>query len=195
MFERNLKFMLKKLAGVAAFLVGLVVAIAVTKFYTPSPSPPPPPQPPPVAYDVPPPPPPAPSVPVQMEEPPFSYKTQLITLDFSGRKTHTRLALEASPTRSAPERVWVWTYFFVPGEQKIWAGDPVEVKRPFAGGKRASIVVDADCSWCIDPRAPSGGYYARVHVSTESAQAARSPSEEINYSITTAVPVVVEGKR
>jgi hypothetical protein len=194
MYERNLKSMLKKLAGVAAFLAALALAIAVTKFYTPSPSPPPAPQPPPVA-DAPPPAPPPPTAPVQMEEPSFSYKAQLITLDFASAKTHTRLALEASPARPAPEKIWVWTYFFVPGEEKIWAGEPVEIKRPFAGGKRVSIVADADCSWCGDPRAPSSGYYARVHVSTESAQAARSPSEEINYSITSAVPVVVEGGR
>ncbi|HEY0080573.1 MAG TPA: hypothetical protein VGB73_18355 [Pyrinomonadaceae bacterium] len=185
--------MLKKLAGVAAFLVGLAVAIAVTKFYAPSPSPPPPQPPqPPVVADVPPPTPPAP---VQMEEPPFSYKAQLVTLDFASAKTHTRLALEASPTGSAPERIWVWTYFFVPGEQKIWAGEPVEIKRPFAGGSRASIVASADCNWCGDARAPEAGYYARIHVSSESAQAARPASEEINYSIKTAVPVVVEGKR
>jgi hypothetical protein len=135
---------------------------------------------------------------VQTEEMPLSYKARLVTLDYASGKTHTRLVLECPPARRAPERVWVWTYFFVPGgerEHQFWAGEPVEIKSPFTEGKRADIVADAACSWCNDARAPQEGFYARVHVSTESAASARLRPEELDYNLSTATPVVVEGTR
>src|SRR4051812_8040313 len=43
---------------------------------------------------------------------PVVFKTQLVTLDLASKKASVTLTLERGPTRPAPERVWVWAYFF-----------------------------------------------------------------------------------
>ncbi len=189
---------MKKIAGLLAFAVALVGAILLTQYYSRRYSPPPPP--------------PAPAAPAQppitgagvtTAPPPGSYqqkgvnvpvtfKPQLVTLDLAGRKGHVSLVLERDPARPAPASVWVWGYFFstdAPG--RYCAGDPVEVRQPFASGSRAEVRVELPVTGCPAPRTPSSTYYARFNVSAESAFAARLSEQRISYDITQAAPVVV----
>ena len=186
---------MKKLAGVAVFVVTLVVALLVTRYYAPRPEPPPPPPIAPIAAD-----------PVLFPEPPpplpsrskVDYKVQLVTLDVAARKSHATLVLERAPGAPAPERLWVWAGFFVPGDAggEIFAGAPVSVEKPFAGGAtRATVNVTGACPWCGQGDAPAAGYYARVNVSDESAADAQLEDEEVSRDLSTATQVVVEEGR
>lgn len=176
---------MKKLAGLLAFAVALAGAILLTKYYSTRPAPPPP----------------APAVssrPAPVSDAsanaPVTFKTQLVTLDFAAKKAHVTVNLERDPARPAPEKVWVWAYFFTPdAPNRYCAGDPVEVSRPFAVGNHASINVEAPLSGCPAPRSASSTYYARLNVSTESAFAARLNEHLISYDTTQASPAVVEG--
>jgi len=176
---------MKKLAGLLVFVVALAAAIAVTKYYS-TPTQPKQPQPP------------APAAPTASNNVgvnvPVTFKTQLVTLDFANRKAHVTLSLERDPARPAPEKIWVWAYFFTPDAPgRYCAGEPVEVRQPFASGSHANLNVDSDLIDCAAPRATSLTYYARVNVSSESAFAARLGEPRISYDITQASPATVEG--
>ena len=186
---------MKKLAGVAVFVVTLGVALLVTRYYAPRPEPPPEPPFAPIAADPPlfpesPPPPPSRSK--------VTHKVQLVTLDVAARKSHTTLLLERAADAPAPERLWVWAGFFLPGDARgeVFSGAPVLVEKPFAGGaSRAAVNVTGACPWCGQRDAPAAGYYARVNVSTESAADARLEDEEVSRDLSTATQVVVEEGR
>jgi hypothetical protein len=183
---------LKKLADVGVFILALTSAIAFTRFLTRLPAPAQPPQ---------------PAVNVVVTEPPatapaaetpVSFSARLVTLDLGRLKSHTTLQLERDRRYPAPESVWVWTYFFTPAfEGKMaysfhWAGEPVEIRRPFADGDKVTVSAEAACSWCNDKAAPVSGYYARVNISTQSSAAARLSAPQLSYEMTSATPVVVE---
>ena len=196
---------MKKLVGLLVFAVALVGAIMLTRYYTQRYAPPPPPPPP--AAPLPPQqpvtgsrattlPPPAASYSAPGAAAPVTFKTQLVTLDLAGRKGHVSLVLERDPARPAPASVWVWAYFFsadAPG--RYCAGEPVEVRQPFAAGGRAVVKVELPVADCPAPRAPSSTYYARVNASAESAFAARLTEQRISYDITQASPVVLEASQ
>ena len=194
---------MKKIAGLLAFAVALVGAILLTQYYSRRYAPPPPP-----------PPPAAPAPPVTgagvVTTPPASssytdargnapvtFKTQLATLDLAAKKGHLTLALERDPARPAPASVWVWAYFFSPDAPgRYCAGEPVEVRQPFAASPgRAEVKVELPVRGCPAPRGPSSTYYARVNVSPESAFAARLTEQRISYDISQAAPVVVGGRK
>lgn len=187
---------MKKLAGVAVFVVTLGVALLVTRYYAPRPEPPPPPPIAPIAAD-----------PVLFPEPPpppppsrakVTYKVQLVTLDVAARKSHATLVLERAPDAPAPARLWVWAGFFMPGDARgeVFSGAPVSVEKPFAGGAtRATVNVTGACPWCGQGDAPAAGYYARVNVSDESAADAQLADEEVSRDLSTATQVVVEEGR
>jgi len=194
---------MKKLAGLLAFAVALVGAILLTQYYSRRYAPPPPPPPPPAAAPAPPvtgsgvttAPPPG-SYQEKGANVPVTFKPQLITLDLAGRKGHVSLVLERDPSRPAPASVWVWAYFFSPDSPgRYCAGEPVEVRQPFAEGARASVKVEIPVPDCPAPRTPSSTYYARVNASAESAFAARLSEQRISYDISQAAPVVLEGKK
>ncbi|MDT7778298.1 MAG: hypothetical protein QOC99_810 [Acidobacteriota bacterium] len=184
---------MKKLAGLLAFAIALTGAILLTKYYS-QPAAPAPPNP---ALSGGPTAPTAPNGPDSAAHgnEPVTFKSQLVTLDLAGRKAHITLALERDPAHAAPATVWVWAYFFsTDATGKYCAGEPVEVRQPFAsGGGRANVTVDIPVADCPAPRAPSSTYYARINISTESAFAARLGEQRISYDITQASPVVLEG--
>src|SRR5437764_1728442 len=141
---------MKKLAGLLVFVVALVAAIAVTKYYS-TPTQPKQPQPPAPAA--------TPAAPTASNNVsvnvPVTFKTQLVTLDFANRKAHVSLSLERNPARAAPEKIWVWAYFFTPDAPgRYCAGEPVEVRQPFAPYNHASATVDFDVADCPAPRTP-----------------------------------------
>jgi hypothetical protein len=177
---------MKKLAGLLAFAVALACAILITQYYTAKPAQPPPDMPPVSA---------PPAAPPPSAAAPVTVKPQLITLDLASKKASATLTLERGPSSSsAPERVWVWAYFFTqesPG--RYCSGEPVEVKRPFDSGARARVTVELPVSGCPTPRTPSTTFYARVNVSTESAFAARLTEQRISYDISQASPVILKG--
>ena len=181
---------MKKLAGAAVFVVTLAVALIVTSYYNPRPATPPPQ----LAEDVPPawpdPPPPAPRAEV-------TYKVRLVTLDVAARRSHATLVVEHAPDAPAPERLWVWAGFFVPGDAggEVFAGEPVRVEKPFASGSRAVVNVSAACPWCGQRDAPAAGYYAHVNVSTVSASDARLEDAGVSRDLSRATQVVVEEGR
>jgi hypothetical protein len=193
---------MKKLAGLLAFAVALACAILITQYYTTKPAKPAPPPPdmPPVSA--------TPAAPPTSAAATVTFKPQLITLDLASKKASATLTLERDPAAasSAPERVWVWAYFFTqesPG--RYCSGEPVEVKRPFDSGSpsgvkgpldsgaRAHVKVELPVSGCPAPRTASTTFYARVNVSTESAFAARLTEQRISYDISQASPVVLLG--
>ena len=180
----------KEIAGVVVFLATLGVAVTVTKFYDRLTS---------VTISA------APeataSVPASDDLPAMlpgsqsiPYKAQLISLDFEKQQSFTTLTIERNPSGPAPQSIWVWTYFFAPDDssQRLWASKPVEIHEPFASSDRATITATAACEWCADQRAPRSGYYARVHISTQSSEAARLANEQTSRDIAGAVPVLVQ---
>ena len=93
-----------------------------------------------------------------------------------------------------PQSVWVWAYFFTPDAPgRYCAGDPVEVRQPFASGSSTTVTVDSKVADCPAPRAPTSTFYARVNGSAESAFASRLGEQRISYDIAQASPVTVEG--
>lgn len=194
---------MKKLAGLLAFAVALVGAILLTQYYARRYAPPPPPPPP--AAPAPPAtgtgvaslPPPASTYKDARGNAPITFKVQLATLDPAASKGHLTLALERDPARPAPASLWVWAYFFSPDAPgRYCAGDPVEVRQPFAAAPgRAEVKVELPAKGCPAPRSPSSTYYTRVNVSTESAFAAHLTEQRISYDVSQASPVVVEGKK
>ena len=179
---------MKKLAGLLAFAVALACAILITQYYTKKTAPPPTPPPAQPVAPV------APAAPPAGANAPVVFKAQLATLDIAAKKASVSLSLERDPSAAAPERVWVWGYFFTqesPG--KYCEGGPVEVKRPFDAGARARVTVELPVTNCPAPRTPSTTFYARFNVSTESSFAARLTEQRINYDITQASPVTLKG--
>jgi hypothetical protein len=187
---------MKKLAGLFAFAAALLCAILLTQYYSRPAAPAPPP---------PPPPPSLPSLPGMPTAPDaggaggnvaVSFKPRLVTLDPAGGQAVVRLVLERDPARPAPASVWVWAYFFstdAPG--RYCAGEPVEVRQPFAAAGHAEVTVEMPVAGCPAPRGASTTYYARVNVSAESAFAARLAESRISYDISQASPVVVGSAR
>lgn len=195
---------MKKIAGLLAFAVALVGAILLTQYYSrryaPSPPPPPP------AAPAPPSagtgtatltPPPASTYTDARGNAPVSLKTQYARLDLAAGKGYVTLMLERDPARTAPASLWVWAYFFSPDAPgRYCAGDPVEVRQPFASATaRAEVKVELPVRGCSAPRSPSSTYYTRVNVSAESAFAARLTEQRISYDVSQASPVVVEGSK
>lgn len=197
---------MKKVAGLLAFAVALVGAILLTQYYSRRYAPPPAPPAPPPAAPAPPAtagsgiatlPPPTSTYTDARGNAPVSFKTQYARLDLAAGKGYVTLALERDPARPAPASLWVWAYFFspdVPG--RYCAGDPVEVRQPFASGAgRAEVKVELPARGCPAPRSPSSTYYTRVNLSAESAFAARLTESRISYDVSQASPVVVEGQK
>ena len=175
---------LKKIIGPAVFVAALAGALALTRVYYYAP-PAPPPQPPHAAYE----PPPAPVA----QQAAVYFKPRLATLDFATRKGYVTLELERDRARPAPDFLWVWAYYFTPGVRGYCAGDPVELRRPFAAADRVTVNVEAAVADCAAPREPSQTFYARVNVSAESAFAARLAEPRVTFDITSATPAVVHG--
>ena len=194
---------MKKVAGLLAFAVALVGAILLTQYYSRRYAPPPPPPPPPPAAPAPPVtgagvaklPPPASTYTDARGNAPVSFKVQLATLNLAKAEGHLTLALERDPARPAPPMVWVWAYFFSPDAPgRYCAGDPVEVRQPFApAASRAEVKVELPVRGCPAPRGPSSTYYTRVNLSAESAFAARLTEQRISYDVSQATPVVLRG--
>jgi hypothetical protein len=191
---------LKKLTGLFVFVLAIAGAVAVSRYFSgPRPA---------VSVETPPPPPPAPpaaparppqfdaakSPPPELAPPvPVYFKVRLVTLDFSEKKSHVTLELERHRASPAPERVWAWVSFYAPEDGGRCAAEPVEVRRPFARGDRATVVVESDASGCARPRAPGATLYARANVSAASAEAARLDASRLFDDLTKATPVVVAG--
>ena len=195
---------LKKLTGLFVFVAAVAGAVAVSRYFSgprpvvevEAPAPPPPPTLPMGAI--------APHEPrIARESPPasvslpqISFKARLVTLDFTTKKSHVTLELEPGPAaRTAPPAVWAWVSFFSPEEGGRCEAGPVEVRQPFARGRRATVVVEADASRCSPPRAPAATVYARVNVSADSAESARLAESELGTDLTRATPVVLSGAR
>ncbi|HEX8293872.1 MAG TPA: hypothetical protein VF570_19055, partial [Pyrinomonadaceae bacterium] len=148
---------MKKLAGLLAFAFALAGAILLTQYYSRryAPPPPPPPAAPPVkgAGEASPP---AAHTDARGNAP-VSFKTQLATLDPAAGRARLSLTLERDPSRPAPASVWVWAYFFSPDAPgRYCAGEPVELRQPFASGAaRAEVKAELSPRDCPAPRAPS----------------------------------------
>jgi hypothetical protein len=127
---------------------------------------------------------------------PVNYKVQLVSLDFINRKSYTTLTLKRDAGSPAPDVLWVETSLFIPEHPyQSWWGQPIEIRQPFANGDQVSLTVTADCEWCADASAPRAGYYARVGVSTTSAEDATCRAAQVKADIKTALPVLVQVER
>ena len=179
---------MKKLTGLLVFVAAVAGAFAVSRYFSSRRE---------IAQ------PPAPPVPaITAEAPPAPgpgpvfFKTRLATLDFGSRKSHLTLALERDRSRPEPERIWVTGFFFSSaggGEARCLTG-PVELRRPFADGDRATVTVTAPADDCPAPRTPSDTFYVLVQISDGPAGAARPPREGL-LNAGDLTPVVVEGAR
>lgn len=129
---------------------------------------------------------------------PVSYRVQLVSLDFINQTSYTTLMLTRERNSSAaPDKFWVSTSFFVPEQgDKRWSSGAVEISEPFAnGGSAASLTVSTAFPQSLDARAPRAGYYAHVAVSTVSGEDADRRAAEMESTIKTAVPVLVQVER
>jgi hypothetical protein len=192
---------LKKLTGLLVFVLALAGAIALTRYYSARRPVPPAPAPAP-ALPAPPVPPDVPGSPGGPGAPSpnaaVSFKVRNAVLDFDTGKSHLTLDLEHDPARPAPEKLWVWAFFFSPdsgGGYAVCESGPVEVSQPFANGGRVTTATTAPAEGCARPGTPTTNYYVRVNVSAESAFAARLSERRISYDINSAAPVVVQGAR
>jgi hypothetical protein len=125
----------------------------------------------------------------------LSYSVQYVSLDFINRKSYAQLSLNQVENARMPRKLWVRTYFFAPHSGwQVWSSEVAELRVPFVDGDRIEITSVASCDWCSDSSVPKAGYYARVIVSTRSAEDTYLPDSEINQEITTATPVVVQAE-
>ena len=128
---------------------------------------------------------------------PVVYKVQQSSIDFSTRQSYLNLRLERAPGEAEPERLWVWAYYFSPDEPgRSWAGQPVEIRSPFAnsaGGASTTVNITGLCPVC--DRLPQGkkAYYTRVQISTESAASVYLPEATRDLDISMATPVLLQG--
>lgn len=125
----------------------------------------------------------------------FQARTQLIELDRAELKAHIKLiVVPLVNPNSRPDRLWVWVYFFSPDAPgQVLAGEPVEVRDPFAESPHPTINLTLPCKWCAaESSTLPRNFYARVHVSTESANDAILAKEQMNFDIANATPVVVK---
>jgi hypothetical protein len=124
---------------------------------------------------------------------PFRYGARLVSLDFINRQSYTTAKLKRHANLPAPERLWVYTLFFIPEYPQIrWTSGPVEVLRPFEDSDEATITVSGECALCGDSRAPRSGYYARVYVSTSPSEWYLWRDAKIDTDIASAIPVLVQ---
>jgi hypothetical protein len=175
----------KQLAGIAVFITIIGVTIFLLRpVSAPVVNPPLIPPPPPAAISA---------------SQPLNYQVQTVYLNLVNRKSYTTLRLKRDVVLPAPESIWVRTSFFSTDSstRHNWSSEPVEIRQPFANGDQATITATANCDWCNEAGAPRGGYYARVHISTVSKEAARLRDDMLNADITTATPVLIqtEGKQ
>ena len=189
---------LKKLTGLFVFVLAVAGAVGVSRYFSgprpvapvEAPAPPPPPAPAKPQFDAD-----KPAPPELVPPPQVFFKARLVTLDFGTKKSHVTLELERDRARPAPERVWAWVSFFSPEDGGRCAAQPVEVRRPFALGDRATVVVEADASTCGRPRPSSASVYANVNVSAASSASARLAASQLSTDTARATPVVVTGRR
>jgi hypothetical protein len=128
----------------------------------------------------------------------FLARTQLIELDRAELKAHIKLlVVPLVKPNSQPDRLWVWVYFFSPDlPGQVLASEPIEVRDPFAQSPHPTISLTIPCKWYADESSTlPRNFYARVNVSTESANAAILAKEQMNFDISNATPVVVEHER
>lgn len=175
---------LKKLSGLVVFAAALAGAFALSRYF--SAPPPAPAEPPPLVSA---------DAETGAAGGAVGFKPRLVLLDFDGMKSYVTLELEQNPSGPAPERLWVWADFFSREGTRCGA-EAAEVRQPFMRGRRATVVVELPARGCVAPGTPSATFYARVNVSSESAEAAaRLPAGRNGYDIKTATPVVVQGAR
>lgn len=121
------------------------------------------------------------------------HKVRLVSLDLINRKSYTMLTLKRDADGPAPERIWIYTYFFTPIDSlhRTWPSVPVEIREPFADGDEVSLTVAGACRWCADLSAPNFGFYANVGVSTLSGEDAQRIAQ-MKTDIKAASPVLVQ---
>lgn len=140
--------------------------------------------------------------PVPIDAPPYNsraafqfvdYKVRLVSLDLINRKSYTTLTLKRDADGPAPERIWVYTYFFIPrvSLHRTWTSVPVEIREPFADGDEVSLTVAGACRWCVDLTGPTSEFYANVGVSTLSGEDAQRIAQ-MKTDIKEASPVLVQ---
>jgi hypothetical protein len=173
--------LLKTCLRLAVFLCTLTAALLVTRFFLV------PPRAVEVTVQTPAPPPVAVVAPVQ-----FDYRVLVVAFERDGGRLDTRLTVTRATHTPTPASLWVWTYFFTPDSDQVWATPPVEVRAPFAQGDIATLGVGAPCPTCmpVDMNKDTN-YYARVYVSTVPPPPGYERGAHIDLDIRTATPVVV----
>lgn len=126
----------------------------------------------------------------------ISHEVKLVSLDFETRKSYTTLTLKRVVESPAPEKLWVRTYFFVPGEaQPSWSSETFEFDQPFKNDNTVTLTAASSCPWCGQSSAPRDGYYARVCISTQSANDVMRSRQQNADDLKTAIPVLVQSGR
>lgn len=149
---------------------------------------------------------------------PVSYRVGQVLINLDSDKSYTELQLTRLPGQPAPERLWVTTYFFSPAyPDKVWTAR-TEIRQPFARNDQTSFLATDICCPClfiktlpaqrvwaksiyprsnlfeVSPpvqRSTNTGFFARVLVSTDSAEPDTS-GEHLDRNISGATPVVIE---
>ncbi len=128
----------------------------------------------------------------------FYADTQLIELDRATLKARVKLTvMPLVKPHSDPDQFWVWVYFFSPDAPgQVLASEPVEVRAPFAQSPHPTFNLTLPCKWCAaESSTLPRNFYARINVSTESANDAILSNDQMNFDISKATPVVVRHER
>lgn len=132
-------------------------------------------------------------IPLRAKEPQLViYRVRQVSLDYINKKSYTELSLFRQPHKPAPEKIWVTTTYFSPdtAHAEDWT-TTTEIRQPFSRGNDDVIVATAQ--WDLPPalETPGAGYFARVHVFSESQGHFSRPDYQAESDIENAVPVVV----
>lgn len=108
-----------------------------------------------------------------------------VTLDYRANEMEIRGVLVKEPGSRAPMQVWIWAHFINSGEGAggSRSDEPIWVPYPFSeGGDTARVTARGPFHWATNVDAPKDGYYARISVSSRSAEHAKIPVRNRDYS-------------
>lgn len=116
----------------------------------------------------------------------------MVIVDRENKRSYTRLRLMLHSLRPAPLSLRARTFFFLPGDpaRRVWAGQGVEIHRPFGQNYDTTVTLADACELCDDKDAPRGAYFARVQLYADGMETPLPDGEQF-FDAATAAPVII----
>jgi hypothetical protein len=123
----------------------------------------------------------------------INYEVRQVSIDLNTVTGYTTLSLNLPPGQSAPEKIWVTTFYFSPDVTHSGWTSTTESLRPFARGRQVEVVAaDAWDRWWGNPSdEPRVAYFAHVQVTAADDEYADPPALRFDRDTRGAHPVVV----